>query len=148
MQKRMTSSQFKKMKAKGKTVQSEEDMQDQICAYLKIRYPKIMYRIDLAGIHKSIGAAARMKRQEWGRGWPDLFIAEARGAFHGLFLEVKREDIMIYNAAGGYSSDHIARQAEVLEMLKAKGYAAIFSKGFDQARTAIDNYLSLKPYEL
>lgn len=141
----MTAAQYAKMKAKGKAVQSEDDMQDQVCAYLKMAYPKLMYRVDMAASKKTMGQAMRFKRQQKHRGWPDIELYEARGGFFGMLIESKKEDVMIYQANGQFATDHIREQAEVLAMLIDRGYNAKFAKGFWGVKSEIDEYMKLPP---
>jgi hypothetical protein len=59
----------------------------------------------------------------------------------GLFLELKKEGTRLKKKNGEWANDHIAEQAEILNQLKLRGYAAEFAVGFDQAKEIIDNYL-------
>lgn len=116
----------------------------QICEYLKLRYPQVIFRTDFAaGIKMSIGQASQHKRLQSGRGFPDLFIAQPRNGFYGLFLEIKKEGTRVTLKNGEISSDkHIREQFAVLYKLQELGYAAYFAVGFKQARGLIDDYLS------
>lgn len=139
----MTTQQFKKMKKKGKIIQSEADQQDQFCAYLKLKYPHLLFRVDQGGSKLTIGQAMRFKRQQKSRGWPDIFLAEARGGFFGLFIEGKTEDTLIYKKDGDFSTEHLREQHERLWELEKAGYAAYFGKGFDGCRRLVDEYMAL-----
>jgi hypothetical protein len=65
------------------------------------------------------------------KGFPDLFVCEPRGKYHGLFIELKRP--------GGKVSPE---QIDWIKDLNRRGYYAIVCKGFDSARNTLDLYLS------
>lgn len=125
----------------------EEHLQIQVCNYLRLQYPKVLFACDLAsGIKLSIGQAVKAGRMRQSRGYPDLMIFEARGEYHGLMMELKREGTRIYIRSGGMTMDaHIREQARVLEALTNNGYKAVFAIGFDEAIKIIDEYLTKKP---
>jgi hypothetical protein len=88
------------------------------------------------------------------RGLPDLFIAHVHGDpeeamyrfnkpyYAGLFLELKSEDVVIYNRDGSLRKDpHLAEQNAILEQLTNEGYKAVFAVGFQKAKEIIDEYL-------
>jgi hypothetical protein len=121
-----------------------------IALYLRLQYPKVMYHFDLAGLNLSRAQAGMMKAIQGGRGWPDLFIANARteeneeGAvtlWHGLFIEVKKEGTVLWRTKGGAKSDHIKEQIDCLNELTSFGYKADFGIGFDDCKKMIDDYL-------
>lgn len=122
---------------------NESDLQLMICRYLKMQYPEVMFRSDFAaGIKMTIGQARKHKSMQQDRAYPDLFIAEPVSAYHGLFLELKKQGTRIVLKNGSLSADkHIQEQAAVLKHLHSKGYAAAFAVGFDQAKQIIDNYM-------
>lgn len=122
---------------------SEEILHRHICDYLKLQHPDVLFRTDFAsGMKLTMGQARRHKSLQSGRAWPDLFIAEPRGLYSGLFLELKREGVRVRLKNGAISSDpHIREQYEVLIQLEARGFKAAFAIGFDDARAKIDEYL-------
>lgn len=122
---------------------SEAVLQQQVCDYLRLQYPNVMFRSDFAsGMKLTMGQAVRHKRLQSGRAWPDLFICEHRGGFNGLFIELKA--VNIYKKDGSLlANPHIAEQAVVLEALRDRGYMAEFATGFDKATSLINWYLSL-----
>ena len=128
---------------------TEHEMYMQIADYMRYQYPDVIYRFDLAADLKlSIGQAAKHKRLQRRRGYPDLFIAEPAFDFnrnrdiHGLFLEIKRPDVKIYKKNGELvANSHIREQAAVLDELRKCGYKAEFACGFDEAKKIIDEYL-------
>jgi hypothetical protein len=130
---------------------SEATLQRQVCDYIRLQYPGIIFRSDFAsGMKLSIGQAAKHKRLQSSRAYPDLFIAEPRnerltgaytGHYCGLFIELKAKTI--YKKDGTLlANPHVAEQADMLEKLKLRGYMAKFAVGFDEAKAIIDEYLS------
>lgn len=116
-------------------------LHQQVCDYLKLRYPSVVFVSDFAaGIKLPIWLASRQKRLKSSRAYPDLFIAEPRNGKHGLYLELKAANI--YLKDGSISKErHINEQNEMLALLRKKGYAAEFAVGFEAARATIDGYL-------
>ena len=125
---------------------SEKHVHQAVVNYLKLQYPSVPFRSDTgAGMKLTIGQAMGQKAIQNGMAWPDLFIAEPRNAYCGMFIELKDEGVKIFNKSGKYASQHIADQAECLNMLRRKGYIASFCIGFDEAKQLIDEYLKLEP---
>ena len=136
---------------------NESELQVAVADYLRLRYPDILFHSDFgSGVKLTIGQAAKQKRQNGGRrAWPDMFVAEPLGyigerypdsaagqmEIAGLFLEFKKEGTRIKKKNGEWASEHITEQAEVLELLRDRGYKAEFAVGFDKAKELIDEYL-------
>lgn len=115
----------------------------QVCQYLVIKYPFAIFNSDGAGnkLTKTQAGMAKMLRSS--RGYPDLFIAEPMGPYHGMYLELKRDRTPIYLKNGDLSADpHVREQAEMLAELRARGYFADFAVGTDQAKAMIDEYMA------
>lgn len=121
---------------------SEFDVHEQVCEYLKSKYPGTVYHTDPAGLMMTKAQAGMLTRLQQKRGWPDLFIAEPVGKYHGCFIELKRPDAGVWLKDNSISkSQHVQEQLEVLESLDAKGYYANFAQGFDEAQLIIDMYM-------
>lgn len=125
----------------------------QIAAYLRLKYPKVLFHFDSSGMYHTPVQSKQMKSIQHSKGFPDLFIAMARviktgskfpndyEVYAGLFIELKAEGTRLTNCNGNYASTHIAEQAEVLQQLRDAGYKAQFACGFDEAKEIIDEYL-------
>ena len=122
---------------------SEHDLYTMLADYLRYNYKSIIWRFDLAADLKlTIGQARKHKRLQQHRGYPDLFIAEPRGEYHGAYIELKKAGTRIYKKDGTLVADeHIREQFDVLEQLRKRGYMAEFACGFDEAKKIIDEYL-------
>lgn len=122
---------------------AEEQIQLAIVNYIRYQYPDVLFRSDAAGFKLSVGQAKKMKALNGGiRAWPDLFIAEPKGKYSGLFLEIKKDGVRIFKQDGTLVSDeHIREQFDMLADLRQRGYAAEFAIGFEGAKKLIDDYL-------
>ena len=134
--------------------QSEADLHLQVCQYLRLKHPTAIFRTDFAsGIKMTMGQAAKHKRLQSSRAWPDIFIANPVWlgdgnaepdipTFWGLFIELKREGVAVYLKNGALTANpHIREQAAMLEQLENLGYCAKFAVGFEAATELIDWYL-------
>ena len=127
-----------------KQVGSENELRRQLATWLQLQYPNIIYRFDLAADLKlTVGQARKHKALHPHRGYPDLFIAEPRSCFHGMYVELKAEGKSPYKRNGELkSSEHLTEQAEFLKKLNCRGYFAGFATGFDEAKDQIEKYLN------
>lgn len=132
---------------------NESQVQENVAAYIRLKYPKVLFHSDFgSGIKLTKGQAIKQKRQNGGlRGWPDMFIAEPKtrsGSENtwkydslGLFIELKAKGVRLKKKDGSWASEHIAEQNEMLSQLQNRGYAAYFAVGFEEAKDIIDDYL-------
>lgn len=122
-----------------KVVKHEESLQRQICQFLRLEYPHIIFRSDYAsGLHLTANQARVHASLQSGRAWPDLFIYEPSRNFHGMALELKKEGTTIILKTGPRkgkisSNPHLQEQAAMLNQLRHKGYYADFGVGFDDS---------------
>lgn len=97
------------------------------------KYPELnlLYHVPNGGSrHKA--EAGRLRAEGVKAGVPDLCLPVARGQYHGLYIELKRQ-------RGGRTSDH---QSEWLDALSAQGYKAALCYGWEQAAKTIIEYLT------
>ena len=97
------------------------------------QYPelRLMMHIPNGGL-RSKAEAVRFKRIGVKAGVPDLFLPVARGGFHGLWIEMKRQK-------GGRLSDD---QKAWLDALTAEHYLAVRADGAEAACDVIFKYLT------
>lgn len=93
--------------------------------------------VKIGGARK-FGIITQMKKTGLKKGIPDVCIPYARGGFHALYIEMKRQK-------GGIISDD---QQQIAECLRAEGNKVVFCKGFDDAKKAVDDYFSKQPSEM
>ncbi len=83
---------YKKSSSKRKIApESEANQQEIVIKYLRLAYPDALYCASAGGMRTSYLQAIKMKRTGYVKGFPDLFIYEPRGEFHGLAIEMKKE---------------------------------------------------------
>ena len=122
---------------------TEENLHLKICDYLRKNYPDVLFRTDFSsGMKMSPGQAVKHKKFQKGRAWPDLFIAESNTLASGLFLEIKAENVIVFNMNGKVRKNkHLIEQDKMLKELRKKGYRARFAIGYEQAIFEIQEYL-------
>lgn len=130
-----------------------------------IYYPHVPIRTDYAaGLKLTMGQAVKHKAMQGGaRAWPDFQAATAKGGYHGLFMEFKKDGVKLIRdkdarkilkgdyklrKKGDWWDLHTEEQAHVLAKLRAEGYAATFAVGIEQIRQYSDMYMDGKriPY--
>jgi hypothetical protein len=121
----------------------EKDLHTKVCNFIRTKYPEAIFRTDFgAGMPMSIGMARRQKVLQSHSGYPDLFIAEPRGNYSGLFLELKTESNKVFKKDGTLLANaHHEEQAKMLTMLYARGFQAKFAIGYEDAVNKIKEYL-------
>src|ERR1039458_1166684 len=127
-------------------MKKEERIQLQICQWLKIQYPQLIFFCDIAsGMKLSIGQSVKAAKMRSSRGLPDLFIAKRskQGEYSGLFLELKSTNIYQKKNGELLSNPHLKEQQEILIRLRTFGYKAEFAVGFSEAKKIIEIYLNL-----
>ena len=124
-------------------MKKEEKLLEAVCRYLRLKYPYVIYINEASGLRLPIGLAKKMKSMRYSDGLPDLVILIPSKRFHGLALELK-------NSKGEYlrkdgklrGSEHLIRQATILNLLRRCGYAATFASKEDVYQI-IDDYIRL-----
>lgn len=83
---------------------------------------------------------ARLKKAGLKTGAGDLFVAAARGGWHGLFIEMKkcRDD---FRTAAEANAAPTEEQLQFGEMATRAGYRYIVCYGFEEAMAALIAYL-------
>ena len=119
---------------------TEEKLHKQICQYIATQYPATLFNTDLAGVKLSKAQAGKAKMLRSCTGFPDIVIYRPGKYGAALFIEVKKD--CPYKRDGSLkSSEHLQRQEQVHERLKAKGYWAAFVWTFEMAKVLIDEHL-------
>ena len=122
----------------------EERIQAQLCRWVRLQYPNIIFRSDGGGLNLPIGLAVKFSRIQAGRAYPDMFFPEPRGMYHGLFLEIKGTRKDLYKKSGQMRrTKHLVEQAKMLKTLAQKGYCALFGVGFEGCQDIIRKYLNM-----
>lgn len=114
----------------------EEDAEQEAlfrwAAYMAGTWPELRYMHHIPnGGSRNKAEAARLKRQGVRAGVPDICLPAARGGWHGLYIELKRQK-------GGRASPE---QREWVEYLEKAGYCARICHGWDEAREMVERYM-------
>ncbi len=118
----------------------------QVCDYVRLKWPTAIFNSDGAGNNLSRAQAGMAKMLRCAAGFPDWFLAEPHGRYHGLFLELKREGtkLCLTDGCALVSHEHIHEQERMLDQLQHRGYAADFAVGYDEAIMKIEWYMALR----
>ena len=110
----------------------EYQLQKAVCKYLDLQ--NVLYCGSMGGQYQAhMSVRIRAKKSGYKRGFPDLFIYEPRGSYHGLAIELKV----------GYNKPTV-EQLTWLNKLTERGYLAMSSNGLKNTIEIIDKYLKLK----
>jgi len=125
----------RKVKARNNRhgVGSEYEIQRRFAEYIDTEHPDVLWCASAGGARTSMNEAKRLKATGYKRGFPDVFVYEPRGPFHGLAIELKKDK-------GGRVSQS---QKEWLKSLEMRGFKATVAKGFDEAVKLLENYVHL-----
>ena len=119
----------------------EASEQGSIAGYIKKYHPGIIFHTTRVEGKKEFWEQNQIKRLNSHTGFPDTFILEPRGKYHGLMIENKKSGTKLFKRDGSYASEHFANQAATHELLRAKGYAVKFAVGVVEAIETLENYL-------
>lgn len=126
------------LKNRKKTIyKSEHEEQVKVCQYLdllKKLYYAIPNGIFLKDKTSSYQIIAKMKKEGFKIGVPDICISEPSQQYHGLYIEMKKEK-------GGKAS---SEQNYWIDALLKRGYKAVVCFGFIEAKKVIDEYFNIK----
>lgn len=115
---------------------TEEQEQEAVMEWAMLmekQYPELALLFHIAnGGDRHPAVAAKLKKQGVKPGVPDLFLPVARGGFHGLWVEMKRQK-------GGRLSDE---QKAWIDALTAEKYLAVRADGAEAACDVIYKYLT------
>ncbi len=92
----------------------------------------IVFAVPNGGLRNK-AEAVRLKAEGVLAGVPDLVVAEPRGRYHGLYVEMKRRK-------GGRVSDD---QLKIHRRLRRKGYKVLVGWGVDDVWDEVEEYLAL-----
>ena len=139
---KMRKSKTKKEKIPKVKCASEALVQEEFISWLKTNFPDIVYSADASGVKFTIGQTMKLKRSGViNRSFPDVFIYEPSGNFHGLFIELKKEDIRLKKQDGSWTKEHLKEQFECHQKLRQKQYFGDFALGLEQAKKLVLDYL-------
>ena len=108
----------------------EYQLQKAVCKYLDLQ--NVLYCGSMGGQYQvHFSQRIKAKKSGYKKGFPDLFIYEPRGSYHGLAIELKTG----YNKA---SKPQLYWQKELIK----RGYKSEICTGIDEALDTINTYLN------
>jgi hypothetical protein len=115
---------------------NEHNAQRLLVAWFRATFPHLaalFFAIPNGGARDPV-TAKRLKDEGVLPGVPDLFLAVPRGDRHGMFVEMKAMTRGRVSPA----------QNRLLGALAAEGYMTAVPRGYEEAKTAMTNYLDLE----
>lgn len=117
-------------KPRKKPGHPESELQRACVRWFRMQHPGVLLFHIPNGGKRGAREAAMFKAEGVVAGIPDLFLAEARHGFHGLFIEMK---------AG--RNRPTPEQADAMQMLNASGYLCVVCRSFEEFKELTDNYM-------
>ena len=109
----------------------EHRLQVACVKWLRLQHPDLLcFAIPNGGARNAV-TGARLKAEGVLAGVPDLMLAEPRGYWAGLFVEMKTEK-------GKLSTE----QKQMMQTLIKKGYYFAVCRSFDEFRQIVTDYLA------
>ena len=112
---------------------SEHCEQTKLVGRIRSFYPQVLVFSVPNGGKRGKREAVRLKDEGVLAGIPDLVVAEPRGRFHGLYIEMKRRK-------GGRVTEE---QRDKIRKLRRRGYKVLVGHGVDDVWPAVEAYLAL-----
>lgn len=109
---------------------TEHTMQVKVVQYMRNFYPEVLICSIPNGAHTTPKNRLHLFSEGLLAGMPDLFVAEARNGFNGLFIEMKTES--------GVESQE---QKKLRERLNKAGYLVFVARSDRTAINLIEDYL-------
>lgn len=127
----------------------EEILQRDVIDFLKTQYPEAEFQtMAAANIKMTFSQAIKYKSLGITSKYPDIFICEPRGIYHGLFIELKTIETKLYKVrTPEFANTHIEGQAFRLQNLNLRNYFADFTRGQEETEILINEYMFLNPGE-
>jgi len=126
-----------------KPLVTEADLQSAVRAYLEKKWPGVPFTAFSAVQFTNVVARVQAKKMGSNSSYPDLCIFRARGGYHGLMIEFKAPDKVLYKKDGTLRKDeHFEKQLARHEQLRAEGYAVHVVQEFAVAVRIIEDYLA------
>lgn len=151
----------------SKSAKKEEVLQKALSRYVRAKYPAAVFTSEQSGLAAGYSVAATLKAtRSHVTKHLDWQLAEPRGCFHGLYIELKKSKDALLKKDGTYRADnrkitkkiggqtivigqedHIQEQHKSIGERRSKGFAAFFSTSLDDAIAIVDWYMNLGEYD-
>lgn len=130
---------------KARKLQPEYHLQANVCRYICLQYPYVLFLSDtVASVALTPAQAYRNKIiQKSGFKTPDLIILHPNENYHALMIELKVKSP--YKLNGEIRADeHLQGQQKSIDDLNTLGYYACFAWSLQMAIKIIDDYMNNK----
>lgn len=124
-------------KRRVKRVKPETVLTSRVANFLRLAYPTVIFRFDLAADMPLPMVHAKRNKElhgKFSRGYPDVFIAVGTKKFGGLYLELKA-------TATVPNTEHTRRQAYIHQLLRGFGFKVEFCCGYEDCISRLRKYL-------
>ena len=111
-------------------------------AMAQIRPDVMIFSDTAAHIKKTMVQQMRANKLSTGVKWPDVFVAQPTGKYHGLYIEFKAESPFKVDGVTLKKNEHVEAQAKALQMLSDRGLLAVFEWDLIHALETTINYLN------
>ena len=112
-------------------IQRERQLQINLVAWFRLAYNGAIIHHSPNGGKRNLLEAVKFKAMGTLAGFPDLFIAEPKGGFHGCFIELK-------DGKKGRLSEN---QNIMLDELAKRGYFCAIVRDYEQGVNIINSYM-------
>lgn len=121
---------------------TEKVLHQQVCDYLKLQYPNVIFFSDASGMRVTQGLRMELKRKRCKNyKIPDLIILCPNDKYNGLIIELKRGSENPFKKDGSLKAgEHIEEQFKSILELSRLGYYACFAYEFHNCQDIIDKY--------
>lgn len=135
---------------RGTNKQRERILQRALTRWLNKEFNGIDFTNDWAsGAFLTAGQNQARMMLASDNGWVDLFIAEPRRGYHGLFLEIKKEGEVVFNRDGTVRKrGTLIKESAFLQRQRNKGYYAEFGIGLEDCKQKISWYMGQERFDL
>lgn len=110
---------------------TEDEVQEAIIEYCQLCKIKVVHIPNEGKRSKSYGG--KLKKLGMSNGFPDLHFPKALNGYHGLYIELKRDE----------QAKPTPEQAEWVEYLNSQGYYAVICYGVASAIKEINKYFKV-----
>ena len=109
----------------------EHQLQSACIKWFKYQYPQILIWATPNGGYRNVREAARLRTEGVLAGVPDIFIAEAKNGYNGLFIELKVGKNTLTES-----------QHKIREKLLLAGYQHFVCYSFDEFMNIVNLYIN------
>lgn len=126
-------------------IKQEEQIHIALCKYIQLQYPNVIFTTESSGLRLTMRAAVVAKQCRNPKvGWCDIILLEARGGYHGLLIEVKKDESQLLTKKGVPKTDkHNMEQQSFARNADSKGYRYLYACGLDMGIEIVNDYMAL-----